>query len=235
MSSAEDGAPEVEDAGQSRSNAIVTAGLFIVGIGLFVTGVLADSAALRLVGKPIPVLALTSFAALQKKPYARWIAGGLFLGAVGDVFLEISKNLFVAGLVAFLLGHIAYVIAFFLDEKRLKPALLIPPLALGGLVIWQLWPGLGALKVPVVVYMFVICAMAWRAAARLSMTRGDTVWALAGAVLFLISDSTLGFHRFGGSFPGARAVILVTYWAAQMCIALSTHSGGVVRSRTFGG
>lgn len=225
MGLAEDRAQVMGSPKPLGSTAIVPAGLFVLGIGLFVAGVVTDNAALRLVGKPIPVLALTGFAAVQKRPYARLIAGGLFLGAVGDVLLEISKTLFVAGLVAFLLGHIAYVAAFFLDEKRWKPALLIPPLALGALVMVQLWPGLGVLKGPVVVYMFVICAMAWRAAARLSITRGDTLWALAGAVLFLISDSTLGFHRFGGSFSGARVVILTTYWAAQACIALSTSSG----------
>ncbi|HEV7557212.1 MAG TPA: lysoplasmalogenase family protein, partial [Kofleriaceae bacterium] len=44
--------------------------------------------------------------------YAQWIIVGLVLGAVGDVcFLGAGRRWFTIGLVAFLLGHLAYVVA----------------------------------------------------------------------------------------------------------------------------
>jgi uncharacterized membrane protein YhhN len=42
-----------------------------------------------------------------------------------------------------------------------------------------------------------------------------------GAVTFMISDSVLAVNRFARPFAGAHAVVMVTYYAAQMLIARS--------------
>jgi uncharacterized membrane protein YhhN len=48
-----------------------------------------------------------------------------------------------------------------------------------------------------------------------------TLLAFLGAVLFLVSDSVLAYNRFARKMPGARTVILGTYFPAQLLIALS--------------
>jgi uncharacterized membrane protein YhhN len=200
---------------------LAAGGLAIVA---FVVGVARDMPLLRLVTKPLPVLGLAVLAASRRTRHSVTIAGGLVLGAVGDVLLEASPRLFVAGLVAFLAGHVAYVVAFLDGERRLHVVRALPPFAAGIAVLALLWPGLGPMRVPVTAYMLVICAMAWRAASRVERGRPDAWLALAGATLFLVSDSALGIARFLAPFPGRRAVILSTYWAAQLLVALSAYS-----------
>jgi uncharacterized membrane protein YhhN len=45
--------------------------------------------------------------------------------------------------------------------------------------------------------------------------------AFAGAILFLISDSVLAYDRFAKKLSPAQAIILGTYFPAQLLIALS--------------
>ena len=90
------------------------------------------------------------------------------------------------------------------------------------MMLWRLWPTLGAMKIPVTVYIGVILIMAWQAANRWLETR-DTAGALAlfGAYLFVASDSVLAVDRFRGRIRYAPFWVLSTYFAAQLLIALS--------------
>lgn len=54
----------------------------------------------------------------------------------------------------------------------------------------------------------------------------------AGAVFFMISDSALSFNLFQKKFEGARLLVMTTYYAAQVLIALSavdSVSGGLTK------
>ena len=65
--------------------------------------------------------------------------------------------------------------------------------------------------------------MTWQALNRwLATGEAGSALALAGALLFVASDSALALNRFKGEFKGAQAVVLGTYFAAQWLIALST-------------
>src|SRR5690606_10762350 len=82
---------------------------------------------LRAIAKPIASLAFIAVGYLVSRDAAPGFAGfqrhvllGLVLGALGDVALLGSTNrAFIAGLTVFLLGHLAYVIAFI---HRVGPA-----------------------------------------------------------------------------------------------------------------
>jgi uncharacterized membrane protein YhhN len=65
--------------------------------------------------------------------------------------------------------------------------------------------------------------MTWQALNRWA-SAGDagSASALAGALLFVASDSALAWNRFRAEFKSAQAVVLGTYFAAQLLIALST-------------
>lgn len=155
--------------------------------------------------------------------YARFVALGLLFSLVGDVFLMLPRDRFVAGLASFLLAHLWYIGAFTRDggfSRHSSTAL--PLVALGVILMSLLWPFLGALRLPVTAYMLVILAMAWQALERSRQDAHDGAWwAAVGAVLFVASDATLGLARFRADFAGSRALVLGTYYLAQWMIATS--------------
>lgn len=178
--------------------------------------------------KPIPVLALLYW--LRGFPagaYRRWIGTGLWLSLAGDILLEWPADLFVFGLGAFLLAHLAYLRAYLLDTRRLAPLPLLAA-AITGAVIFSLLAsgGLGALLVPVACYALAISAMLWRALARLGtgVDRRSAQLAAIGAVLFVLSDSLIGINRFVAPFDAASYLIILSYWLGQWGIAASARS-----------
>ena len=91
----------------------------------------------------------------------------------------------------------------------------------GGL-LFVLVPRAGPLKVPMLLYCLALAALVFTAAARhAALADAASLRALLGALLFMVSDSVLGWRRFVGAFRGAQAVILSTYWAAIGLIAWS--------------
>jgi uncharacterized membrane protein YhhN len=190
----------------------------------YVIGLWQDWPALRLATKPVPVLCLLVWVLSQARDrYGRLIVAGLAASALGDVLLEFP-GLFVAGLAAFLLAHLAYIAAFSTRTKRLAIFLALPFLAWLGVVYAKMRPGLGGMAAPVTVYVLAIGAMMWRAAA-MGVT-GAARPAVIGAVLFGLSDTLIGLDRFHAPIPGVRYPIILLYWAGQCGIALSMPPPG---------
>jgi uncharacterized membrane protein YhhN len=136
----------------------------------------------------------------------------------------LPSDRFIHGLASFLVAHILYIAAFTLTGERAVSVWVAVPLVMhGGLMMWLLWPLLGKMKAPVVVYMLVILLMAWTAWSRYLLTKqGGSYLAAVGATLFVASDSFLAVNRFKGRFRSAQFLILSTYFTAQWLIALST-------------
>jgi uncharacterized membrane protein YhhN len=196
-----------------------TRGKILAGAGaLAAVAFLTVPGAHRLVVKPVPVLCLAAWVRGQTPDaYARRLALGLLLSAVGDVALE--AGLFAVGLSVFLVAHLAYIAAFLADTRR-RAALRALPFAAWGLGVYALLPRLGSMAAPVGAYVAVICAMMWRAAARLGGPPGAAL-ALAGAVSFAASDTLIALDRFRAPIPGVRLPVMLLYWAGQFGIAAS--------------
>jgi uncharacterized membrane protein YhhN len=159
--------------------------------------------------------------------YASAILTGLVLSLAGDVFLMLPGDRFVAGLVSFLLAHVAYLVAF-TDGVRCAalPLAFVPYIAAGAAALAMLWRNLGRLRAPVALYVAVIFAMAAQAATRALLLRTTpATLAAVGAAIFVVSDTILAFDRFRSRFRSARALVMATYVTAQWLIALSV--GGV--------
>lgn len=170
------------------------------------------------------LLALALAAPGPAEPRYRWaVAAGLALSLLGDVFLMLPQDRFVAGLASFLLAHIAYLAAFTTRVPLgAAPLLLLPYALAAGMVLRLLWPRLGALRFPVTLYVAVIVLMAWQAAARFwTLHSVAALLAATGATFFVISDSVLAINKFHTPFKPAQAVIMGTYVVAQWLIALS--------------
>lgn len=197
----------------------------LAGLG-YVAGVRQDILWLRLLAKPVPVLCLAAWVGPSAGRYARLIAAGLLLSVVGDVFMELGQ--FLPGVTAFAAAHVCYIAAFVVDARRLRPLLALPVAAWGAGTYLFLRPGLGAMAVPVAVYVTIICAMMWRAAARLGEGGGYRVDQWAGAVgagVFAASDTLIALDRFHAPIAWARYAIILLYWSGQWGIARSAHRG----------
>ena len=187
----------------------------------YVAGEALGQPTVKLLAKPIPVLCLLLWLAPWPRGARRFVAAGLLACVAGDVLLELPGR-FVAGLSAFLLGHVAYLKAF-VDARRV-----VNPWRLAGFAAWGLsayvflFPGLGAMAFPVGLYVCVICAMMWRASALLG-TRFGARGAI-GAILFGLSDTLIAFDRFHEPIAGVRYPIILLYWAGQLGIAAWAHA-----------
>jgi uncharacterized membrane protein YhhN len=155
--------------------------------------------------------------------YGRLVGAALVFSLAGDVLLMLPSDQFVGGLAAFLMAHLFYIAAFTRDGGFTAATRSALPLsAMGAIVLALIWPFLGPLRLPVIAYMLVILTMAWQALERSRQSSHDGAWwAAVGAMLFVTSDSALGLARFRGDFPGARALVLGTYYLAQWMIATS--------------
>lgn len=199
----------------------------LVAVAMFVFGVVRDDFLLRVVSKPFPVLAVLAFVGVRRSPYARGVLGGLALCVVGDILLELGDKTFLPGMIAFGLGHVAYVVAFFGRTRRPAIHLAIPFVAWIVWALLTLWSGLGEMQIPVTVYTAAIFVMMWRAAAMVYAESEPTRWdwcALLGAALFGFSDTLIALDRFGDPIDGVRIPIIITYWLAQVLIAVSVLS-----------
>ncbi|HON74433.1 MAG: lysoplasmalogenase [Dermatophilaceae bacterium] len=159
----------------------------------------------------------------------RWILVALVCSLAGDVFLlGDAEGSFIRGLASFLLGHLAYVVAFLLlAQPTWSP---VVALVLVALVIVGRWVFLGAraqggpvLGGAVAAYMAVIGTMA-----ALGVSLGRPVLG-AGALLFLVSDAVLGWDRFVARQPWARVVVMTTYHLGQLLIVIGAIGAGALR------
>ena len=200
----------------------------VVSGALCINGKYGGSRILIYVFKPLTtllVLGVAVAAGAFATTYGRLVAVAIIFSLAGDIFLMLPKDRFMEGLLSFLAAHAVLIVAFALQATGLSWWLLLPAAAGTGMYS-ALAPHLGRMKVPVLVYITVIAAMAWAALERWHL-QGSTSAALAalGSVFFLYSDSTLALNRFRAKFRMADFLVLGTYYTAIWLIALSVRPG----------
>ena len=164
--------------------------------------------------KILPLLLLFSWMVKASTKQQPWLIAALLFCMTGDVLLAWDGNaLFVFGLAAFLIGHLCYLLNM-RPFNRFKPALLIPYLAFAALVLTLMWPQLGAMTLPVIVYITVIIAMSFAT----WCSRDRNSWLILGGIVFISSDTLLGLNKFYQSIPAAGSLIMLTYYAAQYAL-----------------
>jgi len=195
-----------------------------------------DGRWLHWIAKPLATLLIAAIvwrADAAPPGYRRAILLGMAFSCIGDIALMLPFDAFVPGLIAFLLAHLCYIVAFRAGFRAGRGLLIAAALlaVFAGINLAGLWPLLpNDLRIPVVVYVVVLALMATLALARAWTKNAATPsagtsarWAAIGAVLFVISDSVLAWDRFGGGLPAATLCVLSTYYAAQYCIARSVR------------
>lgn len=185
-------------------------------------------------GKAISKLLLSSMfvgAALAAPsphaPYYRPLLAGLVFCLAGDILLAFpALTCFRLGLIAFLIGHIFYAVAFFPFLKA-GPASLaaLPVTAAAALITYRiLSPRLGDMKIPVIAYIGIISIMVYLAfGATQDPKIPESVGLLifGGAMPFYISDLFVARNRFISKAFINRLIGLPLYYGGQFMLAIS--------------
>ena len=159
----------------------------------------------------------------------RMIFIGLFFSWIGDIVLEIEKNgemMFMIGLTFFLLAQVSYFIAFIMTPGNGWPLkklimMILPVVIYGMFLLAFIFRDLGEMRLPVVIYALVILAMLAAAITRGGKTGIASFWlVLAGATLFVLSDSLLAVNKFSYAIPAAPVLIMSTYVLGQFLIVI---------------
>lgn len=158
----------------------------------------------------------------------KFIVMALIFAFIGDVFLmwPQRKNNFIFGLGAFLIGHLCYVLLFLQNISFAKDVpqwfyIIIIIYAIGAFAVMKkLKEYLGDMKIPTYIYMAVILLMSFASLARIWVMDISISFFLPfiGSILFLCSDSMLGFYTFKGKFKNGNIYIMLTYVLAQALI-----------------
>ncbi|PZX54621.1 putative membrane protein YhhN [Algoriphagus ratkowskyi] len=194
---------------------------------------------LRIFSKPLIILGLVAYFYQITRPISstllvKSILGALIFSWIGDILL-LWDSLFIYGLGAFLMAHICYIIGFRVAQKAQETPLKVnfiktffynlPVYFIAAFVFYLTNPNLGAMKIPVIIYILVILSMVSVARERFGKCNPASFWQVfIGASLFFISDATIALDKFYYPIPDAGIIIMGTYVIAQLMIVMGIRS-----------
>ena len=173
-----------------------------------------------------------------KKPLSvlnKIILLSLFFSFLGDVFLMFiwsGKDLFLFGLVAFLIAHILYILGFrkiplkkadSVSSMKFHAPVIIYCAILMFVLFWTGNADFKEMRIPVLIYTLVILTMVITALNRYGRVSMQSYqWVVWGALLFMFSDSVIALNKFTPTFESvpilARIMIMLTYTLGQYYI-----------------
>ena len=159
-----------------------------------------------------------------------WFGLALVFSLIGDVALLFPQRLFMAGLGAFLIAHIFYILGFNQSLPPLQAGSLVLLAGVGGLfylirrrILGSLErrSGPALLKTAVSIYSMVLSLMLL--SALLTLLRPDWPMTAAGlvslgAALFFCSDTLLALDRFDHPIPNGQMFVHMTYHLGQIAL-----------------
>lgn len=163
--------------------------------------------------KIIPMAILIAYA--MRRFGGGMLLASLLFSTLGDIILEVNRGgWFAFGLGAFLVAHVFYILIF-IRAWHFAPWKLIPAAVVVGWAVYVfviIFPNLGALQVPVVLY---IAALSFMAVTAIFRSSSDFYITAAGGALFVLSDSLIALSKFHEPLPYTRELVMSTYYAAQ--------------------
>jgi uncharacterized membrane protein YhhN len=188
---------------------------------------------LEYITKPAVMLALLWWFGVNVElgGQAIWFSLGLIFCLAGDIFLMLPRDMFIFGLLSFLLGHVCYIFGLNDQAPYTNWLGLITAVLLSVYMAW-LYPSLvrglnqkgkANLRIPVLIYALVISLMVYSAILTWSRPGWPDLAALSvslGALSFYSSDSILAWDRFVRHLAHGRLITMVTYHLGQFGIIL---------------
>jgi uncharacterized membrane protein YhhN len=204
----------------------------VVSIAVLVSTVI-EAPLLHFVCKPLIMITLAwyyiSSAIGDRRNLSVTVA--ILFSCLGDIllmFVDRNELYFMLGLGAFLIAHVFYIFSYRQHKNASHPdelqgvhriRLAFPVILAGSGLVVILYPTLGALKIPVLLYAITIVIMVLSALFRFGRTQSISFWMVfIGAVLFMISDSLIAINRFVTAISSAHLLIMITYITAQVLI-----------------
>ena len=203
--------------------------IFLVVLAAHLLSIQQQFSLLAACTKPLLLLSLIAWFAKSTSPitgnFKHMILAALCLSLAGDVWLIFEKNnpsFFIFGLICFLTAHVFYAFAFNRVRSNnavvLKWWLAIFVAAFYFCLIYILFAYLGDMKIPVLIYGAVISIMLFIAGHLFFVKKYGLIFIVAGALLFITSDSLLAINKFYSPFINASTYIMLTYAFAQYYI-----------------
>lgn len=184
----------------------------------------------RWIAKPLAsagFIATALAAGASDSRYGATVLAALVLGMLGDVLLiPAASAAFLAGLASFLLGHLAFALAFVVRGVEVPLVLGASALAaVPAALVWRwLSPHVPAkMRMPVLAYVGVISVMVATAIGTLGSTGGARI--VLGAVMFFVSDLAVARQRFVERTFWNKAWGLPLYYGGQLVLATSVAAG----------
>ena len=170
--------------------------------------------------KAIPIFCLSLIVRTEiSGRKGKLLSTGFLFSAFGDIVLALSFGVtFIIGLLLFLVAHLFYISVFFREPQLTAKNLVISGLFViyGGIIGISLFPKLGLLALPILLYLCVILAMAISTV----LGRNNHALTVVGAFWFIISDSLIVINQSLVQIPSANLWIMITYYLAQTLIAV---------------
>lgn len=160
------------------------------------------------------------------KRIRNWTVVALISSWIGDILLifeEWHPELFMFGLIAFLIAHIFYILLFLKHRNTNKNPLgfICLLLVYACCLFYFLKNGLNEMLVPVIIYMLVILSMSTSAFLRKgNVPKLSYTLVFLGAILFMLSDSILALNKFYEPLAYSNISIMITYALAQYFIII---------------
>ena len=198
--------------------------LFAISAATVLIALLFDWQPVYLAAKPLLMITLLLYFLSASRGYPAWriyVVIALVFSWAGDIFM-IWSDMFIAGLLSFLVAHVFYIITYHRTgaaSGELRPLDILKFVLLGVILIWVIYPGLGNLLVPVLVYALVLLSMGVWAHKRRGATPTISFMLVSiGVLLFVISDGLIAVNKFAFEIPAERFLIMSTYISAQYLI-----------------
>lgn len=212
-----------------RTHSILYFAVGIAFIALETIGVAWISIAVKSLILPLLIWLYLRFIGGKVNRFHSLILIALVFSWIGDITLQLTQfheSFFLVGLGSFLITQLIYLVAFIITPGKnslffRKIYLLVPVALYGWGILCLLSEGLGDMKLPVTIYTVVILGMLLAAANReKKVNRQSFLLVLAGAILFVLSDSLIAINKFAQPFELARIAIMSSYITAQYLIVI---------------
>lgn len=181
------------------------------------------------IAKPLLVISLIYYFLNHTQPnkkIKKTIVLALIFSLIGDfllMFVHIKASLFIFGLIAFLIAHIMYILAFSKEQNKSSSQFPISIFLLtyGVAIFMFLSNHLGNLIIPVGIYILVILIMVLFASLRKNnVSKKSYLFVFIGALFFISSDSLLAVNKFHTPIPMSNIWVMATYAIAQLLIII---------------
>lgn len=197
--------------------------IFFVVSFLHVAAIFLGNTLWQTISKPLIIPALMACYIAGSKSWNKLYVLALFFSFAGDVLLMDKNNLFLFGIASFLLTQLLYV--FIVAKQLVKSdgrtliAAILPFLIFFVALIAVLKPGLGDFFVPVLVYGLAISAFGVVVFINYLQNKDmPAIRLLAGALLFIASDSMIALNKFYEERAFYGVSVMITYILAQYLI-----------------